>query len=80
MTVLINRLEKIKTLGSLDLKVLANELFYLEESGVYPDDSNLKKLARGITKQLDGIHLNHAQEMIKSEVPRVIARKFVSEE
>jgi hypothetical protein len=80
MPILIASLEKIKTLGSSELKVLAKELFHLEENGVYPKNSKLKELARGIANQLDGIHLNHAQDMVNSEVLRVIARKFVSEE
>jgi hypothetical protein len=75
----ITSLVKIKGLSNSDLSVLAKELFHLEETGVYPENSKVKDFARGITEQLDGIHLNHAQDMVNSEVLRVIARKFVGE-
>lgn len=76
----ITGLEKIKALGDSELKVLAKELFYLEEVGIYPENSKVKALARDITKELDGIHLNHAQDMVNSEVLRLIARRFVGKE
>ena len=75
---IITALENIKILSDDDLKELARELFHLEDVGVYPEDSKVKTFARDITKELDGIHLNHAQEMVNGEVLRVIARKFVN--
>lgn len=80
MARLITSLEKIKALGDSELKVLAKELFHLEEVGIYPENSKAKVLARDITNELDGIHLNHAQDLVNSEVLRVIARKFVGKE
>lgn len=76
----ITTLENIKSLSKPDLKELALELFHLEEKGVYPENSSVKKLAREITEELDGIHLNHAQEMVNNQVFRVIARNYLSEE
>lgn len=74
----IKTINMIRTLTNHDLKSLAKELFHLEEVGVYPKNSKLNILARDITLELDGIHLSHAQEMVNSEVLRVIARKFVN--
>lgn len=75
----IMALDSIKALNKAKLKVLALELFHLEEHGVYPENSNVKKLAREITEELEGIHLNHAQEMVNSQVLRVIARNYLGE-
>lgn len=80
MTRTITVLENIKSLSKADLKELALELFHLEEHGVYPDNSTVKKLAREITDEFEGIHLNHAQEMVNSQVLRVIARNYLSED
>ena len=77
---LITIIEKIKTLADSELKMLAKELFHLEDVGIYPENSKVKEYARAITNELAGIHLNHAQEMVNSEVLRVIARKFVGKE
>lgn len=76
----ITVLENIKSLSKPNLKVLALELFHLEEHGAYPENSAVKKLAREITEELDGIHLNHAQDMVNSQVLRVIARNYLGEE
>jgi hypothetical protein len=75
----ITVLENIKSLDKQTLKKLALELFYLEEKGVYPKDSLVCALAREIAKELDGIHLNHAQDMVNSQVLRVIARNYLRE-
>lgn len=76
----ISVLKKINGLSDSELKKLIKELFHLESSGVYPENSEVKVLAREIANELEGVHLNHAQEMVNSEVLRVVARKFISKE
>ncbi len=78
MALTITALNKIKSMTDPELKVLANEIIHLEEVGVFPENPKVKLLAREITTEFDGIHLNNALDLVSSEVLRVIARKFIA--
>lgn len=68
-------LNEITALNDKDLAAMIAELDYLDEQGVYPDESILKDYARKMRDDLN-IPLNTALNLVQSHVYRLAAERF----